>query len=44
MFSIDLASIDWKGLAFSFTYIIVLGGALVSFSHVYRSRKAGSFL
>jgi translocation protein SEC66 len=40
MLGFDITSIDWKGLAFSITYILVLGGALVSFSHVYRSRKA----
>jgi len=41
MLGIDVYEIDWKGLAFSVVYILVLGGALVSFSHVYRKRKAG---
>jgi translocation protein SEC66 len=41
MLGFDIQSIDWKGLAFSAAYILVLGGALVSFSHVYRRRKAG---
>lgn len=37
-----MISIDWKGLALPFAYIIVLGGALMTFSTIYRKRKAGT--
>lgn len=37
MISLD---VDWKGLALPFAYIIVLGGALMTFSSIYRKRKA----
>ncbi|KAH7022607.1 Sec62/63 complex, subunit Sec66 [Ilyonectria destructans] len=32
--------IDWKGLALPFAYVIVLAGALMTFSTIYRKRKA----
>jgi translocation protein SEC66 len=32
--------IDWKGLALPFAYLMVLGGALMTFSTIYRKRKA----
>lgn len=32
--------VDWKSLALPFAYIIVLGGALMTFSTIYRKRKA----
>lgn len=34
-------SIDWKGLALPFAYMIVLSGALMTFSTIYRKRRAG---
>ena len=34
-------SIDWKGLALPFAYLLVLGGALMTFSTIYRKRRAG---
>lgn len=36
-----LSDLDWKGLALPFAYLLVLGGALASFSTIYRKRKAG---
>lgn len=33
--------IDWVGLALPFAYLMVLGGALMTFSTIYRKRKAG---
>jgi translocation protein SEC66 len=33
--------IDWVGLSLPLVYIIVLVGALATFSSVYRKRKAG---
>jgi len=32
--------INWKGLALPFAYVLVLGGALMTFSTIYRKRKA----
>ncbi|PHH84980.1 hypothetical protein CDD83_1083 [Cordyceps sp. RAO-2017] len=32
--------VDWKGLALPFAYLLVLGGALMTFSTIYRKRKA----
>ncbi|PNY23622.1 Translocation protein sec66 [Tolypocladium capitatum] len=32
--------VDWMGLALPFAYLLVLGGALMSFSTIYRKRKA----
>ncbi|GJN73009.1 translocation protein (SeC66) [Purpureocillium lilacinum] len=32
--------IDWKGLALPFAYLLVLGGALMTFSTIYRKRRA----
>lgn len=40
----DIFDIDWKGLALPFAYIIVLGGALMTFSTIYRKRRAGTTL
>lgn len=37
----SIMDIDWKGLALPFAYIIVLVGALMTFSTIYRKRKAG---
>ncbi len=34
--------IDWKGLILPFSYILLLGGTFVTFSAVYRKRKAGA--
>jgi translocation protein SEC66 len=39
-----ILDIDWKGLALPFAYVIVLGSALMTFSRVYRKRKAGTDL
>jgi hypothetical protein len=33
--------IDWVGLSVPFAYITVLVGSLITFSSVYRKRKAG---
>ncbi|KAJ4394744.1 Translocation protein S66 [Gnomoniopsis smithogilvyi] len=33
-------SVDWRGLILPFAYILVLGGTFVTFSSVYRKRKA----
>lgn len=33
-------NIDWKGLALPFAYVLVLGSALMTFSTIYRKRKA----
>jgi len=33
--------VDWKGLILPFSYILVLGGTFVTFSTIYRKRKAG---
>lgn len=35
--------VDWMGLALPFAYLLVLGGALMTFSTIYRKRKAGRF-
>lgn len=35
--------IDWKGLALPLAYLMVLGGALMTFSTIYRKRKAGMY-
>ncbi|CAG9939227.1 unnamed protein product [Clonostachys rosea f. rosea IK726] len=35
-----IPEIDWKGLLLPFAYVIVLGGALMTFSTIYRKRKA----
>jgi hypothetical protein len=40
MFSLD---INWWGLVIPLSYVIVLGGSLMSFSTIYRKRKAGSW-
>ncbi|TQS31553.1 hypothetical protein Golomagni_08162, partial [Golovinomyces magnicellulatus] len=33
-------SIDWQGLVLPFAYLIVLSGALMTFSRIYRKRRA----
>ena len=33
--------IDWMGLALPFAYLAVLASALMTFSTIYRKRKAG---
>lgn len=38
----SILDIDWKGLALPFAYIFVLGGALMTFSSIYRKRRAGT--
>lgn len=35
--------IDWLGLALPLAYLVVLVGALMTFSSIYRKRKAGMF-
>lgn len=35
-----MLDIDWKGLALPFAYVLVLVGALMTFSTIYRKRKA----
>lgn len=35
--------IDWWGLVLPFSYVSVLGGSLMTFSTIYRKRKAGMF-
>ncbi|KAH6898955.1 Sec62/63 complex, subunit Sec66 [Thelonectria olida] len=35
-----MLDIDWKGLVLPLAYVIVLGSALMTFSRVYRKRKA----
>ncbi|KAF5003046.1 hypothetical protein FDECE_10392 [Fusarium decemcellulare] len=35
-----IPDIDWKGLALPFAYVLVLGSALMTFSTIYRKRKA----
>lgn len=39
-----MIDIDWKGLALPFAYVLVLGSALMTFSTIYRKRKAGKSL
>lgn len=39
-----IPDIDWKGLALPFAYLVALGGALMTFSTIYRKRKAGMLL
>lgn len=36
-----ILDIDWKGLALPCAYVIVLATALMTFSTIYRKRKAG---
>lgn len=38
-----IPDIDWKGLALPFAYLLVLGGALMTFSTIHRKRKACTF-
>jgi translocation protein SEC66 len=39
-------SLDWPGLVLPLAYVLVLGGTFVTFSTIYRKRKASmlSFL
>jgi len=37
---ISIADMDWVGLSVPFAYIIVLTGSLMTFSSIYRQRKA----
>ena len=37
----QMFDIDWWGLALPFAYLLVLSGALMTFSTIYRKRKAG---
>jgi translocation protein SEC66 len=39
-----LFDIDWLSLALPFAYVIVLIGSLMTFSSIYRKRKAGKSL
>jgi translocation protein SEC66 len=39
-----MLDVDWMGLALPFAYLAVLGGALATFSTIYRKRKAGTSL
>lgn len=38
-----IPEIDWKGLALPFAYLLVLTGAFMTFSRIYRKRKAGKY-
>jgi translocation protein SEC66 len=38
---ISISDIDWVGLSVPFAYIVVLAGSLMTFSSIYRQRKAG---
>lgn len=40
----QIFDIDWVGLSVPFAYIIVLAGSLMTFSSIYRKRKAGKDL
>lgn len=35
-------TVDWMGLAMPFAYLLVLSGALMTFSRIYRKRKAST--
>lgn len=37
-----MLSIDWRGLLLPLAYLAVLGGTFMTFSTVYRKRKAGA--
>lgn len=37
-------TIDWYGMVLPFCYMVVLSGALMTFSSIYRKRRAGTFL
>lgn len=39
MFSIE---VDWMGLALPFAYLLVLSVSLMTFSSIYRKRKAST--
>lgn len=38
-----MLDVEWKGLILPLAYVIVLGSALMTFSRVYRKRKAGMY-
>ena len=38
---VSIPEVDWQGLVLPFAYVFVLGGALATFSSIYRKRKAG---
>lgn len=42
--SCAMFSLDWRGLILPIAYILVLGGTFITFSSVYRKRKAGKCL
>ena len=37
----DMFEFDWRGLLLPLAYLAVLGGTFMTFSYVYRKRKAG---
>jgi translocation protein SEC66 len=37
-------SLDWRGLLLPLCYVTVLGGTFVTFSTIYRKRKASTLL
>lgn len=36
--------IDWMSLTLPLAYVLVLGGSLMTFSTIYRKRKAGTWM
>jgi hypothetical protein len=38
-----MLDIDWRGLLLPLAYLVVLVGTFMTFSTVYRKRKAGAF-
>lgn len=41
---VSIPEVDWQGLVLPFAYVLVLGGALATFSSIYRKRMAGELL
>ena len=39
-----MLSVDWRGLVLPFAYVVVLLGTFMTFSTIYRKRKAGTQL
>ncbi len=39
----EMFDIDWWGLVLPSAYVMVLGGALMTFSSIYRKRRAGVY-
>lgn len=35
--------LDWMSLVLPFSYVVVLGGTFMTFSTIYRKRKAGAY-